>query len=677
MFDGFYTNQSANNSKKPLLKKEQHFPLGDIQSLRISFLALVCLFMNSTFSQNTLTDTVQERKRITFSTIPNTKQKSLETYFDALKNTTYGVQRFSVIDQLAAYHIDQANTDSILYYGHLYQKEIELWDTSVERKSHNYSNAYYILGVGNRYNGLIDNSIKWHINGITNGEKGNNPEGIYRNKIGLAKIYILKETYDRAISVLEDVLLAYEDEFPAITNDALICLGDANFRLKEYSEAKSNYEKAIEGARNFGDLAQELEVNLKLGRLAESEGDYNRAFDLYNETREKGLDSGITVFYFEGTIRVAHLFFKEKNYDAATAALSVAYVNAIERENLNYQKEVLDVQRRTFAATGDYQNAYAVMTQLDGVTEQIRAQQQQRINREIEVQYETLQKEKEIASLQEDQISKAAELKRQKTIKTAFLIGFLIILIPIMALLYLYYQKLQAQSQLAKKQEEINEQKVTALKQEQQLNLIKASIEGQDEERKRIAQELHDSIGGNLAGIKLQLSSLTKGAKKYQTISGQIDETYQLVRDISHTLIPSKFKENAFTGLIREYVKSMSRSGELQIGFHPHPEERLNQIPKKTQMELFKIIQELMTNTLKHANASKVDIHLSLIGDELSLLFEDNGQGFEVSQSTKGIGIENIKNRISELSGKLHIDSSEKRGTVISVELPNAKNIES
>lgn len=631
-------------------------------------LVLLCLSTTTVFSQNT--DADQDTERIRFSTIPNERKKSLESYYHALKDSDNGTQRFSVIAQLAAFHINQANTDSILYYGNLYRKEIDLWDEQEHIKKLHYSKAYYILGVGNRYNGLLDNSIKWHINGITSGEASTYSQGVYQNKIGLAKIYILKEQQDKAISVLEEGLSNYEDELPLITNEALICLGDAYFNLKKYSEAKANYEKAFEGAKKFGDLNQELEVNLKLGRLAEAEGDFNQAFILYNETREKGLDSSLTVFYFEGTIRVAQLFYKEKNYDAATAALSIAYVNAIERENLNYQKEVLDIQRRTFAATGDYQNAYAVMTQLDGVTGKIRNQQQQRINKEIEVQYETLQKEKEITSLQEDQILKTAELDRQKTIKYAFLIGFLIILIPVMALLYVYYQKIQTQSELAKKQEEINAQKVTALKNEQELNLIKASIEGQDEERKRIAQELHDSIGGNLAGIKLQFASMEGDSEKLKSLTGQIDETYQLVRDISHTLIPKKFKENAFTELIQEYIKSISNTGELEVGFHPHPERKINTIDEKYQMEIYKITQELMTNTIKHAAASRVDIHLSLIENELSLLFEDNGKGFDTTSSSEGIGFENIKNRIKELSGVLHIDSALERGTVISIEIP-------
>ncbi len=644
------------------------------QVLTKGLLPLLCFYICPFFAQSdSLGQSSNQNDKIWFSTIPNTKQKSLEPYYKALKTAAYGTQRFSVIEQLAAYHIDQANTDSILYYGSLYRKELEFWDRPADDKKQHYSKASYMLGVGNRYNGLLDNSIKWHINGITSGAEGNSPEGIYTNKIGLAKIYILKQQQEKAISVLEEGLSAYEDELPLLTNEALICLGDANFNLEDLYEAKSYYEKALEGAIKYGDLTQELEVNLKLGRLAEAEGDYNQAFNLYNETREKGLEAGVTVFYFEGTIRVAHLFYKEKNYEAATAALSIAYVNAIERDNLDYQKEVLDIQRRTFAATGDYQNAYAVMTQLDGVESQIGVQQQQRINKELEVEYETLQKEKEITALQEDQLLKTAELERQKTIKYAFLIGFLVILIPILGLLYVYYQKIQAQSQLSRQQKELNAQKMAALKQEQELNLIKASIEGQDEERGRIAQELHDSIGGNLAGIKLQMASLNGDTSKYKDIADQLDETYQLVRDISHSLIPQKFKQNAFSGLIDEYLKSISGTGELQISFYAHPEEEINKVGEVVQMELFKIIQELMTNTLKHAEAKKVDIHLSLIDSELSLLFEDDGKGFD-ELGTDGIGFKNMKNRIRDLSGSINIDSIKNRGTVVSVEIPTKTN---
>lgn len=634
---------------------------------------MLCLCTLNLFPQAFETDTVQETKRITFSTIQHDKQKSLEPYYKELKKADYGIQRFSIFEQLAEHHMKKGNTDSILKYGNLYQKELGNWDKSDIEKNQQYAKAHYFMGVGNAFNGLLEKSTEWHIKGIQAAEESKFEEYEYKNKVGLAKSYLLKANPDKAIPILNETLTEFGSKFSVITNKALIMIGNAHLKKEEYEKANTYFDKALKMATDFKDLEMELTTRLKQAQLAEALGEDGKAFTGYEDTREQALEEGYTALYFEGSLLLAKYYYSIGQYETANIALSFAYINAIDRENLQFQKDALSVQARCYRKLEDYENAYAVMTQLFGVVNEINSKQQKAIIQELEIQYETLEKEKEIIELEEGKLEREAELKRQKTIKNAFLIGFLIILIPIIALLYLYYQKIQAQSELAKKQEEINQQKVTTLVQEQELNLIKAAIEGQDEERKRIAQDLHDSIGGNLAGIKLQFASLEGDSEKLKTLTNQIDETYQLVRNISHTLISKKFKQNAFTELIREFAKSISNTGELEIGFHPHPEKEINTIDKKHQTEIYKIIQELMTNTVKHAEASIVDIHLSLIDNELSILFEDNGKGFDSSSTTNGIGFENIKNRINELLGTLHIDSVLERGTVVSITIPIKK----
>jgi len=613
--------------------------------------------------------TNQEGQQLTFSTIPNQQQKSLQPYYDALKTAKFGTDRFLIFEQLAAHHSQRATTDSILFYGNLYLTEIQNWDRPLTEKHIHYTKAYEILANGCKFNGLFDNAITWHFKGITEAETIENTKYQYVHKIGLGKNYNLKKQSAKAIAVLNKAISDFEEFWPAITNEAFTYLGDAYYAQEEFKKAEITFNKALNGSKNEGNREMELTINLKLGMLSENENDFERAFLYYNETRNEGLKEGLHTLYFEGTIRMANLFFKEGNYQAANMALTTAYVNAIERENLNYQAQILGVQHRVFSATEDYSNAYAVMTQLAAIKNKINSAQQRKVSKELEVQYETLQKEKQILHLTENQLKKESELQRQKTYKNAFLIGFLIILFPIIALLYTYYQKIQAQSELAKKQEELNSQKVDALQKEQELNLIKASMEGQDEERKRIAQELHDSIGGNLAGIKLQLASVDE-PKELGSISKQLDETYQLVRDISHTLVPKKFKENAFTDLVEQYVNSISKTGKLKFEFHPHPKKLVNGISEKLQVELFKIIQELMTNTLKHAEAKNVELHLTILDTELSLLFEDNGKGFDTTEISSGMGSKNIKNRVHDMQGRLNIDSQVGRGTVVAIEVP-------
>lgn len=643
------------------------------QLFSVLIFCILCAGLSPISAQQTEKDSLNLQPKIYFGWSKRLNSKSLDPFFKELKTAAYGAQRFSILDQLIDYHIKKSNTDSVVQYANLYLKEVNNWSQTSKIKKRYASKAHYYLGTGNVLNGLYDNAVKWYLQGLQEAEETKYTELEYNNKLGLAKSYIYQGNTDKAIRLLEESLSEFAPEYPSLKTQNYILLGKAYRFNQNYDNAEHYYNEATKISKTLDDEEMQLTIRLEMAKLKEANNDFEAAFSEYEITRNEAKAKEFDAIYFEGSLLLARLYYKQGYYDIAVLGLSTAYINALDSDNLQFQRESLILQSRCFQQKKEFENAYAAMTQLFRVIGEINTKQQQAIIKELEVQYETLEKEKEINSLEEDKLLKEAELDRQKTIKNAFLIGFLIILIPIIALLFVYYQKIQTQSELSKKQEEINTQKVKSLIQEQELNLIKAAIEGQDEERKRIAQELHDSIGGNLAGIKLQLSSLAKDSDALKTINNQIDETYQLVRDISHTLIPKKFKQNAFTDLVQEFAKSISNTSTIQVAFHPHPKKNINKIDEKIQVELFKILQELMTNTLKHAHAKNVDIHLNLIGDELSLLFEDNGKGFNTLEKETGIGLKNITSRIQKLKGTLHIDSSKNRGTVIAIEIPDLK----
>ena len=427
---------------------------------------LFCSWSMVTIGQETETDTVQEIQRITFSTFPNDKQKSLEPYYKELQIASFGAQRFSLLEQLANEHIKKGETDSILKYGNLYEKEIGNWDKSEKEKNYQYAKAHYIMAAGYIYNGLLEKSTEWYIKGVQVAEKVEFHEYAYKNKVGLAKSYLLKEDPDKAISLLDETLPKFSTQYSSITNKAFVVLGNAHLKKQDFEKAEHFFNEASQMAVDFSDIEMELTVDLEQAKLSEAKGEYGQAFQEYEKTRNRALKEGYNAIYFEGSLLLAKRYFEEEMYETANLALSFAYINAIDKDNLQFQKEALEMQARAFAKQEDYKNGYAVITQLFQVLGQLNTKQQKAIVKELEIQYETLEKEKEISKLEEGQIKKEAELKRQKTIKNAFLIGFLIVLIPIMALLYVYYQKIQAQSELAEKQEEINKQKVTTLKQE-------------------------------------------------------------------------------------------------------------------------------------------------------------------------------------------------------------------
>ena len=381
---------------------------------------------------------IPEDQKITFSTIPEKKPKSLQPYYESLKTATFGAQRFSIIEQLAAHYIKTGSTDSILHYATLYEKEIGNWDKSESDKNENYAKAHYYMGVGNTFNGLFEKSTEWHIKGIQAAESAGSNEYVYKNKVALAKANLRKKNTDKAISIIEESLAEFSLEYKTITNEALIVLGDAHLDKKNYNQAEKYYQDAKKIAETFQDVETGLLIRLKEGQLAEGLGDIDKAMADYETIRNEALAKGFEAIYFEGTLLLGKLYYKDGYYEQANIALTFAYINAIDRENLEFQKNALSVQARCYAALKDYENGYAVITQLFEVVNEIKSKQKQAIIKELEIQYETVQKEKEILNLTEKQLQKESELQRQKTFKNAFLIGFLIILFPIIALLYTY-----------------------------------------------------------------------------------------------------------------------------------------------------------------------------------------------------------------------------------------------
>ena len=605
----------------------------------------------------------QDTTVISFKAFGEKPTKTNYLLLEKLQNVDNFNEKALILIDLANFHIEKGNLDSIAYYGN------KLFTESLAHKNDKYASiAANVIAIGKRKRGLYDEAIKWHIKGISFAKKSSDNELINLHTFGLGVAYTLRKEYTKALDTFDACLTQTKDE--KLKHNIFKNKGDVYLVQNKFTEAENQYIKALTFFKQHNMLKQALEVSLKLGVLAEKQHDNTSAFKYYNTVKNKAEKNEFYDLYFQAQNRIGRVYFMTKEYQNAHKVLSTAYTNAITWDNLEYQKTILSNIKRVYLAQEDYKNAYNVMTQYNRISNTIQKNQNKKEINELEVKYNTLQKENQIHLLEKEQLEKQSEINRQKALKINLLIGFLVILIPVVALLYMYYQKLQTQSKLNRIQEEVNQQKVKNLLKDQELELIKAAIEGQHKERKRIAQELHDSIGGNLASIKLQLSSSAKNNENYQLIAKQIDDTYNQVRDLSHNLIPKKFNENVFTSLVSQYIKNIKKDNKTHITFSPHPEKEINALSEKLKVELYKIIQELLTNAFKHAKATHIDIHLNKLDNTLKLLYEDDGVGFSVPHSENGVGLNNIQHRLDALSGVIHIDSLPNRGTVIDIDIP-------
>ncbi|QHS63567.1 tetratricopeptide repeat-containing sensor histidine kinase [Chitinophaga agri] len=586
--------------------------------------------------------------------------KTPDSLFKKVHLATDVKTKIQAIQPLLSFHATHGTTDSVILYaldliGDLNQSKLP----AADRLS---CQVFLYLTLANAYNeeGLYDEALRFYLQGLRIAASLGNEAAVNDNKLGIANVYAARHEHEKAIAAYKDLLDTAPDE--RLKHLVYERLGIIFLEQKDLPQAKQYTEKALVYFRQQQQEKKELKAELTLGIIAEYNQQGENAYSIYNEVKNKAQQYQFYDLYIEAGQRMGDLLIAQKEYDNARALLSLVYSNALQWNDLKAQLKVLNSLRNVHAAMGDYQNAYALMTQYLGVSQELLTRQNKREINELEIKYQTARKEKEI-------LNKENELNYQKTVKYSLLIGFLVILLPVIGLLYMYYQKLQAQSKLNTTLEEMNRQEIAALLKDKELELLKASVSGQEKERKRIAGELHDSIGGNLAAIKLQLSNHT-GTDKLQNLIRQVDDTYHQVRDLSHDLVPPQFSNTGYAELIAGYIRQFNVPGNAAITFHAFPNEEIDRIETSLKVEIYKIIQELITNALKHSKATKVEIQLTQLDGMLKLLFEDNGQGFSLETVKYGLGFQNIQTRVKLFDGIFTIDSFPSKGTVIDIEIP-------
>lgn len=570
---------------------------------------------------------------------------------------------------LANYFYKKTAIDSSIIYA---QKSLKLnTEGGDSLKAKRKSTIYNLLGKNYNLKGLNVQSKKWYLKGIEEAQKYNEEYFYYANTHGLALVYYNDHNLDKALTSFKECLNFKEDK--EIVYGSYINIGMIYGELKNYKDSNMFLKKAYDICFVEKNTKAMAVILLNLAENADRQNDKKKANSLYNKLLTLSKTNGFHQLNIEARVGIGDLFASLKDYVSARLMYSIALKDAVEFNLLRQEVKVYEKLKDIALKISNYKEAYIHYSKYNKLKDSIKLLQERAKINELEVKYETIKKEKEIVLLKKDQELQEVNLRTEKNNQKYILLSFLIILVAVIGLLINYYLRLQAQSELNKKEKEINLQKVTTLYKEKELELIKANIEGRDIERERIAQELHDSIGGNLAAIKLQLGSpKVSNMDHIKKVRIQIDETYKEVRSISHSLIPKKKEDNKFSDAVGTYLNNIGSSSHITTSLTIYPKQKIDELAEEVKSEVFKIIQELITNTLKHANASFMELSISLSDLQiLNILFEDNGVGFNPSEQKEGLGYTSIKNRLDKIHGQLLIDSRKGRGTIINIEIDN------
>ncbi len=345
------------------------------------------------------------------------------------------------------------------------------------------------------------------------------------------------------------------------------------------------------------------------------------------------------------------------------------------KDHKNNSKRMLyNFMANTYEQTKNYKKAYEYLNKYTAFKDSVDIKAQNVAISDIQTKYETAEKEKEILKLQ------ATKAKQQNFLIIFGLAFFGSLLIGAFAYLNLKKKKDLAEKsrKLAEQNQKLEHQKVKSIVKEQELKVLDAVMQGQDKERKRIAEDLHDNLGSKLALLKFKFDSMEIAIQHNKQLvtnfthtSKLLDDTYQTVRSMSHSQNEREIK-HGLVYLVKELAANISDSNTLDISIESFGFEK--DLEQSIELMIFRTIQELITNIIKYANAKQITIDLNLFDDALNVMVTDDGKGFDTktlnNKTNNGMGLKAIKTRIENLNGHLEIDSSIGIGTSITMEIP-------
>jgi hypothetical protein len=242
---------------------------------------------------------------------------------------------------------------------------------------------------------------------------------------------------------------------------------------------------------------------------------------------------------------------------------------------------------------------------------------------------------------------------------------------------FLLFKNTRRKQRIAEQQREIEIQKTEKILKEQELTTIDAMIAGQEKERERLAGDLHDSVGATLAAAKLQFDHLknNKGKIKnedelFEKTGSLLEDAYTEIRSMAHIKNSGVIAKNGLLPAVKKLAKNASGTNKLNVDVQDFGlNERLE---NSLEIAIFRIIQELVTNIIKHSKATEAGISITQHTDSLSIIVEDNGQGFNTKKifSKDGMGLVNIERRIEHLEGSIEVDSTIGKGTTVLIDIP-------
>lgn len=498
----------------------------------------------------------------------------------------------------------------------------------------------------------------------------------------MSSYYLIDGSYDILREVSNEILaLSKKTDMPLYTANAKRFLAEASAEYKQFDAAQVNLQSAIEIYTTLRQDSLRAVCLETLGNFHREKFEYPKALRYYAQAfeaykkigsqwgmattlqnkgymyalkdelddAEKYVNEALALFrkmnnrfgILNGLNEIGNIYYLKKDYENAIKTEKEALELSHLYKSTRQTNWALICLYRSFKAQNDIETALYYLEKVDYNRRNRHIESIAREYNMYKLIYENQQMESEIQK----------KIIGEQTIIQRFLVGFLCLIVAFAAFLWLNNKKLR--------------QKNAAIKE--------ALVQGQTIERKRVAAELHDHLGGTLASLNWYLYGMDKNLlsekeqKTYNSVHQMVGAAYREVRSLSHNLMPLELEENGLVTALHRLVGKLNENNAIKFTFNISGLE--NRLSKKVEFELYSIVLELTNNILKHSQANSASINLAENLKTINLSIIDNGSGMK-SKANHGVGLVNVKSRVQSLMGKIKIWTEENPGTKIEIEIP-------
>jgi len=441
--------------------------------------------------------------------------------------------------------------------------------------------------------------------------------------------------------------------------------------LDRLEEALRYLKSLIPFADNTIDQNLSAEAYSTIGTYYFKKEDYNKASFYFKKSIKNAetLENNYQIANHYNSL--GQTFLKQNKPDEARQTLLKAMILAKDFNNTRAVYNIAKSLSDYYAITGDYKSSRENLELHLKLKDSILDADTRNYSSYIETKYETNKKENEILRLQKVQQQKDFAIKRRNTY-LAIALGLLAAMVMIISLLR---RNLIHRKKLAEQQAAIQKEKITSMEKQQQVASLQSMINGQETERIRIAKDLHDGLGGIFSTVKMHYSTLphelpeVKNNPVYYKTLDLINNAADELRKVAHNMMPEVLMKVGLVEALKDFCNNISASKLLKISLQTFGMEK--RLGSSTEIMIFRIIQELINNIIKHAYAAEAIIQFNREANRLSITIEDNGRGFNTKEAEEKatMGIATVKNRVDYLNGKLTIDSRRDIGTTVMIDL--------